>query len=154
MTAALWPNVVTGLVSAWTTATDWPVYDGKPLTWDSLDRGVAVGVEAALEDGQSGALRQSWRDAGPAPFAAREETGTVTCALWAQDGGQDMAGLRADLWACLDDIIDVAVQITPLGIPALTTVTPLATARPLQRWHPKGMFVAVEFDLAYTGLTY
>lgn len=156
MTAALWPSLVSGLVSAWTASAPagWQVWDGKPLTWDQLERGVAVGVEAALEDGQSGSVRQEWRDAGPAPLAARQESGSVTCAMWIQDGGEDIAGLRSQLWDCLTVLTGVAIQIEPLGVDGLTWVSCLSQARPLQRWMSDGCLVAVEFDVAYSGLTY
>lgn len=152
MTAALWPAVVNGLQTAFAGATSWPVFDGIPITYEAMDRGIAVGIEATQDDGMSGEIRQDWRDAGPAPNANRYETGTVKCSIWRQSGDDDLAALRADVFACLDQLMTVAAAITPLGVAGLVNLAPLQVARPVQQRTEDGVIVEVAFDVGYSGV--
>lgn len=118
MPAAMWPTVAGSLHTLWsqlglTLADSTPVgvWEGRPYGWDDMLAGVAIGVDGAYVDGNSGEFEQTWRDAGPAPDAHREETGEVVCTLWVSSGEDDMAtvrdaafGILDALWAAVDDI--------------------------------------------------
>lgn len=152
MTAALWPAVAAGLVQAWTPATTWPVFDGQPLTYASLECGVAVGINPEIEQ-TSGGFRQEWRDAGPAPFAARQEAGTVRCSIWRLTGDSNgIAAARAEVFAVLDALVDASAAVTPVGVPALTSLLPVTSAEVLQQLTEDGTVVELTFTVAYSGL--
>ena len=152
MTAALWPAVVSGLVQAWTPATTWPVFDGQPHTYARLEAGVAVGINPDIEQ-NSGGFRQEWRDAGPAPFSAREETGTVRCSIWRQTGSSDgIAACRDEVFTVLDALAAASASVTPVGVPQLTTLLPVTSSEVLQQLTEDGTVVELVFTVAYTGL--
>ena len=152
MTASLWPDVVAGLISAWTQTTSWPVFDGQPHTYDRLEQGVSVGINPDVEQ-TSGGFRQEWRDAGPAPFAARQETGTVRCSIWRQTGNAtDITDCRQQVFAVLDALVAATAGITPVGVPALTSLIPVTSAEVLQQLTADGTVVELVFTVAYTGL--
>lgn len=152
MTASLWPAVVSGLVAAWTPATTWPVFDGQPHTYAALPHGVAVGINPEVEQ-TSGGFSQDWRDAGPAGFAARQETGTVRCSIWSQTGDADtIPARRSEVFAVLDALVAACATITPVGVPALTSLLPATTAEVLQQLTPEGTIVELVFTVAYAGL--
>lgn len=149
MTASMWPQVATALRTVFDAATDVDVYDGIPATYEQLASGVAVGVDAAYDDGTSGTIRQEWRDAGPAPDAHREESGEVVCTVWAQSGDDDLAAVRAAVFDILDDCLDSLHTVTALGIPEVLSVRGLSSANPIQRRTSRGVVCEVAFRVAY-----
>jgi hypothetical protein len=110
---------------------------------------VAVGVDAASDDGTSGSIRQEWRDAGPAPDAHREEVGEIVCTVWSQSGDDDMAAVRTACFDILDDCLDSLHQITTLGLSTVLSVRGLSTATPVQRRTSRGVVCEVAFRVAY-----
>lgn len=149
MTASMWPQVTAALRTVFDAATTVDVFDGIPATYAELASGVAVGVDAASDDGTSGSIRQEWRDAGPAPDAHREEFGEVVCTVWAQDGADDLAAMRAACFAILDDCLDALHTVTDLGIPQVLSVRGLSDAKPIQRRTSRGVVCEVAFRVAY-----
>lgn len=149
MTASMWPQVASSLRTVFDAATTVDVFDGVPVTYAEIPAGVAVGVDAAFDDGTSGSIRQEWRDAGPAPDAHREETGEVVCTVWAQDGGDDLAAMRTAVFDILDDCLDSLHTVTALGIPEVLSVRGLADAKPIQRRTSRGVVCEVAFRVTY-----
>jgi hypothetical protein len=149
MTASMWPQVATALRTVFDAQTDVDVYDGIPTTYEQLAAGVAVGVDAAFDDGTSGDIRQEWREAGPAPDAHREEWGEVVCTVWAQSGDDDLAAVRVQVFDILDDCLDSLHTITALGIPEVLSVRGLSSAKPVQRRTSRGVVCEVAFRVAY-----
>ena len=149
MTASMWPQVAAALRTVFDAATTVDVFDGAPVTYAEIASGVAVGVDVASDDGTSGAIRQEWRDAGPAPAAHREETGEVVCTVWAQDGGDDLAAMRTAVFDILDDCLDSLHTVTVLGLPEVLSVRGLADARPIQRRTQRGVVCEVAFRVTY-----
>ena len=149
MTASMWPQVATALRTVFDAQTDVDVYDGIPTTYEQLAAGVAVGVDAAFDDGTSGDIRQEWREAGPAPDAHREEWGEVVCTVWAQTGDDDLAAVRVQVFDILDDCLDSLHTITALGIPEVLSVRGLSSAKPVQRRTSRGVVCEVAFRVAY-----
>lgn len=149
MTASMWPDVATALRTTFDAATTVDVFDGIPTTYEQLAAGVAVGVDAAYDDGTSGNIRQEWRDAGPAPDAHREEWGEVVCTVWAQSGDDDLEAVRATCFDILDDCLDSLHTIDVLAIPEVLSVRGLSTAQPIQRRTSRGVVCEVAFRVAY-----
>lgn len=149
MTASMWPQVATALRAVFDAATAVDVFDGIPATYEQLASGVAVGVDAAYDDGTSGSIRQDWRDAGRAPDAHREETGEVVCTVWAQSGDDDLSAVRDACFDILDDCLDSLHTVTVLGIPEVLSVRGLSTANTIQRRTNRGVVCEVAFRVAY-----
>lgn len=149
MTASMWPQVASALRTVFDAATTVDVFDGIPATYAELASGVAVGVDAASDDGTSGLIRQEWRDAGPAPAAHREEVGEVVCTVWAQSGDDDLAAVRTAAFDILDDCLDSLHTVTVLGLPDVLSVRGLADARPIQRRTARGVVCECTFRVGY-----
>lgn len=145
----MWPQVTTALRTVFDAAVDVDVFDGVPTTYEQIAAGVAVGVDAAFDDGTSGSIRQEWRDAGPAPDAHREEFGEVVCTVWAQSGDDDLSAVRAVCFDILDDCLDSLHQIDVLGLPQVLSVRGLSIAQPVQRRTSRGVVCEVAFRVAY-----
>lgn len=145
----MWPQVASALKTVFDAAVETDVFDGIPATYEQLAAGVAVGVDAAYDDGTSGDIRQEWRDAGPAPTAHREEWGEVVCTVWAQSGDDDLAAVRATCFDILDDCLDSLHTVTALGIPQVLSVRGLGSAKPVQRRTQRGVVCEVAFRVAY-----
>jgi hypothetical protein len=111
--------------------------------------GVAVGVDGAYTDGNSGDFEQSWRDAGPAPDARRDETGEVVCTVWWSTGEDDMAAARSGAFAILDALWDAISTIWPLDPDANRVGSAWITrADPMMR-RQNGCLVEIPFRLRY-----
>jgi|JI10StandDraft_1071094.scaffolds.fasta_scaffold10709_9 hypothetical protein len=160
MPASMWPVVVDSLIRIWGglglvgpdgAATG--VHDGAPVGWDQMLSGVAVGVDQAYDDGNSGHFEQSWRDAGPAPFAAREETGEVVCTLWRQSGDDLMAPLRAAVFDDLESLWDAIATVSVLD-PTGNRVTDVHVSRgdPVQRRTTAGCLVELPFRVRFRAI--
>jgi hypothetical protein len=145
----MWPQVTAALRTVFDAAVDVDVFDGVPTTYEQIAAGVAVGVDAAFDDGTSGSIRQEWRDAGPAPDAHREEFGEVVCTVWAQSGDDDLSAVRAVCFDILDDCLDSLHQIDVLGLPQVLSVRGLSSAQPVQRRTSRGVVCEVAFRVAY-----
>jgi hypothetical protein len=149
MTASMWPQVADAVRAVFDAEVSVDVFDGIPATYAELASGVAVGVDAAYDDGTSGNIRQEWRDAGPAPDAHREEFGEIVCTVWAQSGDDDLAAVRATCFDLLDDCLDALHEIDTLGLPQVLSVRGLSTATPVQRRTTRGVVCEVAFRVAY-----
>lgn len=149
MTASMWPQVTSALRTVFDAAVDVDVFDGIPTTYEQLAAGVAVGVDAAYDEGSSGNIRQEWRDAGPAPDAHREEWGEVVCTVWAQSGDDDLSAVRTTCFDILDDCLDSLHTVSVLGLPQVLSVRGLSTASPVQRRTSRGVVCEVAFRVAY-----
>lgn len=151
----MWGSVAGALVQVWSglgltvDGTPVAVWEGQPLGWDEMPCGVAVGVDAAYVDGNSGEFEQSWRDAGPAPHAAREETGEVVCSLWVSSGDDDMAAVRTAAFALFDALWAAIADITTLDPSGNRVVSAwLARADPMLV-RRQGCIVEIPFRLRY-----
>lgn len=155
MTASLWPAVVDALVSTLTAANlDGVVFDGPPPADDSTMLGVAIGMATAddVEDA-AGTTSQTWRDAGPAPQAAREERGTVRCTAWAWSGDDwQFAARRAQLAGLLDDISDTLAAVTPMGLQQIVDLRLADSITWVQTQSKGGTTVEAMFTVAYTAI--
>jgi hypothetical protein len=149
MTASMWPQVADAVRAVFDAEVSVDVFDGIPATYAELASGVAVGVDAAFDDGTSGNIRQDWRDAGPAPDAHREEFGEIVCTVWAQSGDDDLAAVRSTCFGLLDDCLDALHEIDTLGLPQVLSVRGLSTATPVQRRTTRGVVCEVAFRVAY-----
>lgn len=145
----MWPQVAAALRTTFDAATTVDVFDGIPATYEQITSGVAVGVDAAYDDGTSGSIRQEWRDAGPAPDAHREEFGEVVCTVWAQSGDDDLSAVRQQCFDILDDCLDSLHTVTVLAIPEVLSVRGLSSANPVQRRTSRGVVCEVAFRVAY-----
>lgn len=149
MTASMWPQVTSALVTVFDAAVSCDVFDGIPTTYAELTSGLAVGTDVSFDDGASGSIRQEWRDAGPAPDAHREEYGEIACTIWSQSGDDDLAAVRAAVFDILDDALDSLHTITALNLPEVLSVRGLADAKPVQRRTNRGVIAEVTFRVAY-----
>ena len=149
-TASMWAATVDALLVAFAGATTVPVFDGIPVTYAELPLGVAVGVDGAYDNGTSGEFRQDWRDAGPAPWAHRDETGEIACTIWAQNGGDDLAALRTqvfDLLTALSAVIHTVNTLDPRLVDAH-----ILRGDPIQRRTSGGVVCEVAFRVAYRAI--
>lgn len=153
MTASVWGDVASALIEVFGGVSDVPVFDGLPVTHESLPGGVAVGIDPASDEGMAGESRQEWRDAGPAPEAARKESGEVLCAAWAVSGDDDMAGVRSRAFGSLSLCMDEAHKITSLGLGPLTSVG-LSRLMVIQRRTSAGVICEVQFKVSYEAIIY
>lgn len=153
MSAALWPEVTSALVSLWQNVTTVTVYDGMPLTYGRMTEGIAVGVSVTEDDGSSGDFSQEWRDAGPAPYAKRMETGSIKCSLWVQRGDSNaIAACRTRVFEILALITNAAADFGQLNVSGLTSLTPVVMARPTQLLTDDGTYVELQFTVTYAGI--
>lgn len=156
MTGSLWPSVVDALVDAMRGADlgGAVVFDGPPPVDDSSPLAVAVGLATPEDAGQSaGSTRQSWRDAGPAPFAAREESGMVRCTAWAFSGDDwDFRSLRAAVADLMDAIHGGLAAVAPLGLAQITDLRLADEATWVQDQTPTGTTVEAMFAVAYRAI--
>lgn len=150
--ASLWPLVVDELVDVLSAAgLAGVVFDGPPPADDATALAVSVGMPTETDaDSVSGRVSQVWRDAGPAPYANRQESGEVRCTAWAWTG-DDFAirALRASLAGLLDDISDALGAVTPIGIPEVTDLRVLDSVEFVQRSDERGTTVEAMFTVAY-----
>lgn len=154
MTVSLWPTVVDRLVDVWT-ALEIPspyggtilVCDGQPVGWQDIPHGVAVGVDGAYPEGNSGSFEQTWRDAGPAPFAGRDETGEIVCTVWRTTGDTGMRALRAGVFEDLDALWDAVAGIDTVDV----RLADLRIVRgdPMQQQNPRGALFELPFRVRY-----
>ena len=153
MIGSLWPHVTDALVGGLRAADLGAavVFDGPPPVDDATGLGVSVGLASPDDAEQSaGTTRQVWRDAGPAPFAARQENGTVRCTAWAFAGNDwDFATLRGQVAALLDGIQDGLAAISPLGLAQVTDLRLADEITWVQSQTPTGTTVEAMFAVAY-----
>lgn len=150
--ASLWPLVVDELVDVLSAAgLAGVVFDGPPPADDATALAVSVGMPTETDaDSVSGRVSQVWRDAGPAPFANRQESGEVRCTAWAWTGDDfTFRALRASLAGLLDDISDALGAVTPLAIPEITDLRVLDSVEFVQRSDERGTTVEAMFTIAY-----
>ena len=90
--------VIEGLVTAFTAAVEFQVYDG-PNFDDSVEgTAVWVGYDPTDENAQAVVTEQEWAEVGA---RAKNETGTVTCTVGAWSGDPSTTGRREDIAAAL-----------------------------------------------------
>lgn len=154
MAVSLWPTVVDKLIDIWSALTitspgggTIAVCDGQPVGWQDITHGLAVGVDGAYPEGNSGRFEQEWRDAGPAPFAARDETGEIVCTLWRTTGDTGMRALRAGVFADLATLWDAVDEIGVID--ARLVDLRLIQGDPMQAQTPAGALFELPFRLSY-----
>lgn len=152
----MWPTVVDNLMRVWVAldlsgpdGAPVQVWEGQPYGWDEMRAGVAVGVDGAYTDGNSGEIEQEWRDAGPAPWANRQESGLVVCTCWYSSGDDDMAAVRTAAFGLLDQLWQAVCDVDSLD-PAGQRVTAawIERADPMLR-RQNGVLVEIPFRLRY-----
>lgn len=156
MTGSIWPQVVDAVLDVLDSAPlgGARLFDGPPPVDDASPLGVAIGMPGPV-DGQdiSGQTEQTWRDAGPAPFANREETGSIGCTAWAWTGN-DFAfrTLRANVRGLLDAITDALAAITPLNLPTVIGLQLHSRIEWVQRQDERGTTVEAMFRITYAAV--
>lgn len=155
MAVSLWPVVVDRLIDVWAAlgivSPDGRgtivVCDGQPVGWQDIAHGLAVGVDGAYPEGNSGRFEQEWRDAGPAPFAAREETGEVVCTLWRTTGDTGMRALRSGVFADLQAVWDAVASVDVLD--SRLVDLRLTQGDPVQQQTSAGALFELPFRVRY-----
>lgn len=146
------PLIVDRLIAnlaAAATLTGIRVFDGAEIDESYPNDAIAIGHDASFGDSQiqAGSARN-------APFAfgeLHEETGTIACVLWAQDGISKFAPLRVRAFATLAKIDAVIRADTTLGGNSLYTY--LESDSVLYRATPAGNGVVLTFTINYQSQT-
>lgn len=153
MTATLFTQVTDALVSVLSASLSVDVFDGRPRTLDDKRTGIAVGVDSNLRgDDAAATLRQVWREAGPAPFAHRDESGELVVSVWSQSGDDDFKPHRDAVASILDDVFEALAPVTTLGIPELIDLQILDSANIYQLRTDYGVVVEATFRVAWRGI--
>ena len=113
--------------------------------------GPSIGVEVVnpyypthLRDGLP------WSRVIDAPWAHRDETGEIACTIWAQNGGDDLAALRTQVFGLLTDLADVIHTVNTLD-PRLVDAH-ILRGDPIQRRTSGGVVCEVAFRVAYRAI--
>lgn len=157
MSVSLWPVVVDRLITVWSALTITSpgggtilVCDGQPVGWQDITHGLAVGVDGAYPEGNSGRFEQEWRDAGPAPYAARQETGEIVCTLWRTTGETTMSALRTGVFSDLAAIWDAVASVAVID--ARLVDLRIMQGDPMQQQTPAGALFELPFRLRYVAI--
>lgn len=126
-----------------------PVYDGPVPTDAPVQRFVAVGWDGN-DDTESEALAWDHEFAAMGVPVVQDETGVVDCALIVEDGSNDYAALRSTAATVLGYVSDAVAAAPALGAAPTVWGAHLVTGRLVQGVSPRGAFVRVSFQVAYS----
>lgn len=140
-------NVLTALVTTFTTApalSEVAVFDGPPVTRDSLSDLVLVGHDGAPDSDAVATVEQSWVDMA---CTRREEFGEVPCVVLHQGGDTDMGAARTRAFVLLAACESALLGDMTLG--GLVSSAQFARGIARQYQNSRGAAVVAPFVVTY-----
>lgn len=153
MPDVLWPSVVTALLAKITATvpSTVPVFDGLPVTYESLTSYVIVAGDTSGE-GQAGTWDGVITTIGM-PYRV-QENGSVVCSVVSQTGDPTAATTRSAATALLESINDAVDAEPDLGLGASTIVSGrVSGGTVLTGQTSQGSSTEIQFTYAYEGVT-
>lgn len=146
MTTSRWPSIVDALLAAFAATDAALVLDGPNGTADVATDYVVVGGTEDPDD-DAGEFDQDWRGLGA---KARQETGTVTCAVLAATGDDDIPTTRARAFEILGQLETAARTDPTLGAAINSGWLHVTNGRASQRRNANGAYVRIVFTVSYS----
>ncbi len=136
--------VVDALVTAIDATSVQHVFDGPPLTSESLTEYVIVGGTNDADD-DAGEFAQTWAGLGA---KAKDETGEVTCAVLVQTGDDGVKAAR-DRALVIFGEIETAVRADPTLAVLVSGWLNLSAGRVSQRRNANGLYARLVLTVSY-----
>lgn len=151
MASSQWPAVVAALLTQLdaNVTLAGKVYDGIPVTAESIADGVFIGVVLDEDTGDAGSIEQNWHELGGLP--PKDETGWVRCTVVSQRGDTDLSAPRTAAFALLAAVESVCRTNYSLSLPDLLWAQ-VRAGNIRQGQTPRGTFCEIEFRVYYSAL--
>ena len=151
MAASQWPAVVAALLTQLSAdgTLAGKVYDGIPVTAESIADGVFIGVVLDEDTGDAGSIEQDWHEMGGIP--PKDETGWIRCTVVSQRGDTDLSVPRTAAFALLAAVESVCRNDYDLGLSDLLWAH-VRAGNIRQGQTPRGTFCEIEFRVYYSAL--
>ena len=149
MSTSALPTFTSALITALRNASSLSsirVFDGIEIDQSYPGNAIVVGTDGSMEgdDVTAGSARQEYKQLGA---ISKFEYGTLTCALWAANGGTDLASLRTTAFTLLGDVETVIRNDVSFG--GVVMFSGLESHQMTYRQTTQGAAVVILFTVSY-----